>query len=145
MHSGIDIPGPLGTPIRASASGIVRFAGLAGGYGNMIEIDHGDGLETRYGHLSRILVSPGMTIGQGQVLGLMGSTGRSTGSHLHFEVRRDGHPADPLAYLTGRSVTVAATDIQADYALGPMSANAPHISNFAKRRAQADAVVGAGE
>lgn len=99
MHSGIDIPGRLGTPIHASAGGVVRFSGRAGGYGEMIEIDHGNGMSTRYAHLSRLLVAPGVPVARGEVIALMGSTGRSTGSHLHFEVRMNGRAANPLGYL----------------------------------------------
>src|SRR3546814_16364619 len=87
MHAGVDIPGPIGTPIYATADGIVERAGRAGGYGNLVEIDHGKGIETRYGHLSKILVKPNQRVKRGQGVALMGSTGRSTGRHLHYEVR----------------------------------------------------------
>lgn len=97
MHSGIDIPGALGTSVMATGPGVVAFVGWAGGYGNLIVIDHGNGLRTRYGHLLRPLVSPGETVGTGSVIGLMGSTGRSTGSHLHYEIRVDGAAMNPLA------------------------------------------------
>ena len=99
MHSGVDIPGPLGTPVYATADGIVDRAGRAGGYGNLIEINHGRGIETRYGHLSKIMVSDHQRVHRGDVIGLMGSTGRSTGSHLHYEVRIDGHAVNPEPYL----------------------------------------------
>ena len=90
MHAGIDLAGPLGTPIYATADGVVAEAGYnSGGYGNLIKINHGRGIETRYGHMSAILVSPGQRIARGQQIGRMGSTGRSTGSHLHYEVRID--------------------------------------------------------
>lgn len=99
MHEGIDIPGPLGSPVRAAEAGTIRFAGTAGGYGNMVEIAHPDGLATRYGHLSRMLVRPGEQVAQGEVIALMGSTGRSTGSHLHYEVRVDGRAVNPIPFL----------------------------------------------
>ncbi|PTS78647.1 M23 family peptidase [Sphingomonas sp. HMWF008] len=99
MHRGIDLAGPAGTPILAAAAGVIRFAGPRGGYGNFIEIAHPDGSLTRYGHLGRLLVSTGATVDQGSILGLMGSTGRSTGSHLHFEYLLGGVAVDPLSYL----------------------------------------------
>ena len=99
MHAGIDFRAPTGTEIRSTGAGKVVTAGFSGGYGNMVEIDHGLGLTTRYGHMSRILVSEGDEIDPGQVLGLSGSTGRSTGPHLHYEVRRNGDPVDPMRFL----------------------------------------------
>jgi murein DD-endopeptidase MepM/ murein hydrolase activator NlpD len=99
MHAGVDMPGPIGTQIFATADGIVGRAGRAGGYGNLIELDHGRGVQTRYGHLSAILVQPGARIKRGQLIGLMGSTGRSTGSHLHYEVRIDGRAVNPIPFL----------------------------------------------
>ncbi len=99
MHAGVDIPGPLGTPVYATADGVINRAERAGGYGNLIEINHGKGIETRYGHLSKILVAPNSRVSRGQLIGLMGSTGRSTGSHLHYEVRIDGHAVNPAPYL----------------------------------------------
>lgn len=99
MHAGIDFRAPTGTEIRSTGAGKVVTAGFSGGYGNMVEIDHGFGLSTRYGHMSRILVSEGDTIEPGQILGLSGSTGRSTGPHLHYEVRRNGDPVDPMRFL----------------------------------------------
>jgi murein DD-endopeptidase MepM/ murein hydrolase activator NlpD len=99
MHAGVDMPGPIGTQIFATADGIVGRAGRVGGYGNLIELDHGRGVQTRYGHLSAILVQPGTRIKRGQLIGLMGSTGRSTGSHLHYEVRIDGRAINPIPFL----------------------------------------------
>jgi murein DD-endopeptidase MepM/ murein hydrolase activator NlpD len=99
MHAGVDIPGPVGTPIYATADGIVGRSGWVGGYGNLVELEHGRGLQTRYGHLSKLLVAPGTRVTRGQVIGLMGSTGRSTGSHLHYEVRMDGRAVNPVPYL----------------------------------------------
>ncbi len=99
MHSGVDIPGPYGTPIYATADGIVGRTGRVGGYGNLIELEHGKGIQTRYGHLSSILVAPGKAIRRGELIGLMGSTGRSTGNHLHYEVRLDGRAVNPTPFL----------------------------------------------
>lgn len=107
-HAGIDLPGPSGARIFATGAGIVRFAGWAKGYGNMIEVDHPAGVRTRFGHLARILVSPGMRVGQGQIIGAMGSTGRSTGTHLHYEVRVSGRAVDPFGYL-GQTATTYET------------------------------------
>jgi murein DD-endopeptidase MepM/ murein hydrolase activator NlpD len=99
MHAGVDIPGAMGTPIYATADGVVSHAGRQGGYGNLVEINHGRGLETRYGHLSKILVADNTRVKRGQIIGLMGSTGRSTGSHLHYEVRVDGRAVNPIPFL----------------------------------------------
>ena len=105
MHSGIDLAGPVGTPIYAAADAVVGHAGVRGGYGNLIELDHGAGIATRYGHLSQIKVAPGERVRRGQLIGLMGSTGRSTGSHLHYEVRIDGRAVNPLPFLqTGQAM-----------------------------------------
>ncbi|MCT7955623.1 peptidoglycan DD-metalloendopeptidase family protein [Laspinema palackyanum] len=103
MHKGIDIAGPIGTPIMAAGTGIVTFAGWnSGGYGNLVEIEHPDGSLTRYAHNHRILVSAGQSVIQGQLIAEMGSTGNSTGPHLHFELYPPGtDAADPLAYLPG--------------------------------------------
>jgi murein DD-endopeptidase MepM/ murein hydrolase activator NlpD len=95
-HDGIDIAAPRGTPIGAAAAGTVVFAGRKGGYGNMVEIEHADGRRTRYGHADRIMVSPGDQVGDGQTIATVGSTGRSTGPHLHFEVNEKGNSVDPL-------------------------------------------------
>ena len=100
MHKGIDIAGPIGTPINSAAGGVVVFAGWQGGYGNLVEIKHADGTTTRYGHNSRLMVSVGQTVAQGQQVSEMGSTGHSTGSHLHFEIRPGGADAvNPIAHL----------------------------------------------
>jgi len=107
MHAGIDLAAPMGTPIYATADGVVDRAEWSGGYGNMVEIDHGKGLQTRFGHLSRILVHPGERVVRGQEIALMGSTGRSTGSHLHYEVRMDGRAVNPVPYLDSAELAVA--------------------------------------
>ncbi|MGA9760825.1 MAG: peptidoglycan DD-metalloendopeptidase family protein [Gaiellaceae bacterium] len=100
MHEGIDIGAPQGTPIYAAAGGTVNYAGWEGGYGNLTLIDHGNGLATAYGHQSQFAVSNGQTVSQGQLIGYVGSTGHSTGPHVHFEVRVNGVPNDPLRYLS---------------------------------------------
>jgi murein DD-endopeptidase MepM/ murein hydrolase activator NlpD len=97
MHTGLDIGGAYGQPIRAAAAGEVFFASLKGGYGKCIIILHGGGMSTLYGHCSQIVVVPGQRVRQGQLIGRVGSTGRSTGPHLHFEVRRNGVPINPLS------------------------------------------------
>lgn len=102
-HRGLDIVAPAGTPIFASEDGVVSIAGTTGGYGRMIQITHRAGIQTRYGHLSRILVRPGEPIRRGALIGLVGSSGRSTGYHLHYEVRIDGQPLDPARPLPAPS------------------------------------------
>jgi murein DD-endopeptidase MepM/ murein hydrolase activator NlpD len=99
LHPGIDLVQAYGSEIRATAAGRVVHAGPMGGYGNMVEVDHGNGLATRYGHMSEVLVSEGEEVRAGAVLGRIGSTGRSTGPHLHYEVRVDGEPVDPDRFL----------------------------------------------
>ena len=100
MHEGIDIAAATGTPIRAAAAGTVIYAGWLGGYGNLTVIDHGGGVATAYGHQSSLAAGSGAFVAQGQVIGYVGSTGHSTGPHLHFEVRVNGVPQDPLGYLS---------------------------------------------
>jgi septal ring factor EnvC (AmiA/AmiB activator) len=99
MHTGLDFRGELGEPIHVTAAGTVTNAGWSGGYGKMVEVDHGNGLATRYGHLSEIDVTVGQTVRIGQVIGKLGSTGRSTGPHLHYETRVDGEAVDPIKFL----------------------------------------------
>lgn len=99
MHPGVDVSAVEGTPILAAASGVVRRAGVRGGYGNAIEVDHGEGLSTLYGHASQLLVQEGERVEKGQAIARVGSTGRSTGPHLHFEVRVGGSPTDPVQAL----------------------------------------------
>jgi murein DD-endopeptidase MepM/ murein hydrolase activator NlpD len=97
MHEGIDISAGCGTPIRAAASGTIIFSGYMGGYGNLVVVDHGNGLSTAYAHQSAIYASGGVS--QGQTIGAVGTTGSSTGCHLHFEVRVNGGAVDPMGYL----------------------------------------------
>ncbi|WP_454692457.1 M23 family metallopeptidase [Achromobacter aloeverae] len=99
MHEGVDFPAPRGTPIMAAAGGVVVEAGPESGYGNLLEIDHGDGLSTRYAHASELLVKKGDVVQRGQIVARVGSTGRSTGAHLHFEVRLAGQPLDPKLFI----------------------------------------------
>ena len=99
LHTGVDLLQPFGSEIHATGAGRVTHAGPEGGYGEMVEIDHGFGLTTRYGHLSDVAVAEGEDVKQGDVLGRLGSTGRSTGPHLHYEVRVDGEPVDPERFL----------------------------------------------
>ncbi len=99
MHSGLDFAGPQGTPIAAASKGRVSFVGRRSGYGNTVEIDHGGGLMTRYAHLSAFKVQAGQQVEAGTAIAAMGSTGRSTGSHLHFEVRIDGRAVNPRPFL----------------------------------------------
>jgi murein DD-endopeptidase MepM/ murein hydrolase activator NlpD len=99
MHEGIDLGAAYGSPIAAVAAGVVIYAGWEGGYGNLVVIDHGGGIATAYGHQSSIAVSLGQSVSQGETLGYVGSTGHSTGPHLHFEVRVNGQAVDPLGYL----------------------------------------------
>jgi murein DD-endopeptidase MepM/ murein hydrolase activator NlpD len=99
MHPGMDMAAPTGTPVYATADGMVSRAERAGGYGNLVQLEHGKGLETRYGHLSQILVHDGQRVHRGDLIALVGSTGRSTGSHLHYEVRIDGRAVNPMPFL----------------------------------------------
>lgn len=99
LHSGMDFRAPLGMPAKVTAAGVVVRAGWAGGYGRMVEIDHGQGFSTRYGHLSKISVVVGQKLKAGDVIGQTGSSGRSTGPHLHYEVRHNGEALDPLRFI----------------------------------------------
>ncbi len=108
MHAGIDLSGPIGTPIHATADGVITDAGYnSGGYGNLVKIDHGRGIETRYGHLASIAIQPGQHITRGTLIGRMGSTGRSTGSHLHYEVRIDGRAVNPIPLMKSADYVIA--------------------------------------
>jgi murein DD-endopeptidase MepM/ murein hydrolase activator NlpD len=113
-HDGVDVGAPEGAPIRATADGVVRSAGPRGGYGYAVEIDHGNGLTTLYGHASELLVEAGQTVQAGQEIARVGSTGRSTGPHLHFEVRVGGRAVDPA-----RVLKIYASRAEADLRSGP--------------------------
>ncbi|MBV9905884.1 MAG: M23 family metallopeptidase, partial [Alphaproteobacteria bacterium] len=105
FHPGIDFAGPWGSILKATAPGTVVYAGPRGGYGNMVEIDHGFGIHTRYGHMSSILVSVGSKVGKGSPIGKLGSTGRSTGPHVHYEVWYDDVVRNPRTFIeAGRHV-----------------------------------------
>lgn len=99
LHAGVDIASPWGTAVRAPADGVVSYAGYYGGYGNLVAIDHGYGLTTRFAHNSRLLVHPGQQVHRWDVISVVGSTGHSTGSHVHYEVRMHGIPVDPRNYI----------------------------------------------
>ena len=103
MHAGIDLAGPVGTPIYATADGTVGRSRWVSGYGNLVELEHGRGIQTRYGHLSKSLVAEGAKVKRGDMIALMGSTGRSTGSHLHYEVRIDGKAVNPIPFMQSSS------------------------------------------
>ncbi len=118
MHQGVDMAGAHGEPIYAAAAGTISKAGVMSGYGNLVEVSHGKGLDTRYGHLSKILVRPGEFVRQGQLIGRMGSTGRSTGTHLHYEIRVDGRAVNPKPFLDASAYVLAAQD-GADTSFGP--------------------------
>lgn len=96
LHAGVDLAASRGTPIYATGSGTVRYAGWRGGYGLLVVVDHGDGVETRYAHMSQLGTSVGRKVRQGDMLGRVGSTGRSTGNHLHYETRVNGKPVNPV-------------------------------------------------
>ena len=99
LHQGMDIANSMGTPVVATADGEVVQSGASGGYGNVVQIDHGDGISTIYGHNSRIIVNVGQSVRKGQVISYVGSTGISTGPHVHYEVRVNGTAVDPISFL----------------------------------------------
>lgn len=109
-HTGVDISAPMGTPVKATADGVIVSAGWNSGYGRCVIIDHGNGYQTWYGHLSKIDVMEGAEIRQGETLGLVGMTGRATGPHLHYEVRIHSTPVNPYRYLAHASVVRAVSD-----------------------------------
>lgn len=110
MHKGVDLAAPTGTPVYATANGIVTLARSGRGYGLYIKIDHGADLETRYAHLSRIAVAVGEQVNKGEVIGYVGSTGWSTGPHLHYEVRVDGVAVNPIPYMKGTQAQFASAN-----------------------------------
>lgn len=117
LHTGLDFPADVGTPIVAAAGGVVRTVEVHSAYGNMLEIDHGNGLVTRYAHTSAILVKPGDFVKRGQTVAKVGTTGRSTGPHLHFEVMLDGVMQDPAKFLAGKVLP----------GMGPLAARRPAV------------------
>jgi murein DD-endopeptidase MepM/ murein hydrolase activator NlpD len=104
FHSGVDLSAPIGTPVRATADGVVVFAQMDGGYGRLIGVDHGGGTVTYYGHLSKFFVTVGQEVRRGEKIGAVGNTGRVTAPHLHYEVRVNGTPMNPYRYLANASV-----------------------------------------
>lgn len=117
FHAGLDISVPVGTSVQATADGIVMEAGFEGGYGRLVVVDHGNGLRTYYAHLSRVDVIPGMEVRRGQVLGGSGASGRATGAHLHYEVRRNGFPLNPRLYMTNSILSASGTKANRDLGL----------------------------
>jgi murein DD-endopeptidase MepM/ murein hydrolase activator NlpD len=109
FHTGVDVRAAAGTPILAAAGGVVKRAGERGGYGNAVEIDHGNGVSTLYAHARELSVQPGDTIEEGQALGFVGQTGKATGPHLHFEVRVEGKPVDPRRALNAYGIRAEVT------------------------------------
>ncbi|MCL4105266.1 UNVERIFIED_CONTAM: hypothetical protein GTU68_055397 [Idotea baltica] len=99
MHNGTDFAAPHGTDIFSTADGVITHAGWQSGYGKLIKIRHEFGIETRYAHLSNIRVKVGQRVSRGQIIGDMGNTGRSTGTHLHYEIRVNGKPMNPMTYI----------------------------------------------
>jgi murein DD-endopeptidase MepM/ murein hydrolase activator NlpD len=118
FHSGVDISGSFGEPVRATADGTVEIAAMATGYGREILINHGNGIQTLYGHLSGFAVTTGQQVNRGQIIGYVGMTGRSTGPHLHYEVRIHNTPVNPYRYLQETVQQLATTDAAADAGKG---------------------------
>ena len=112
LHTGLDFPTEVGTPVHAAAGGVVLLSEFHAEYGHLVELDHGNGLVTRYAHNSKVLVKAGDLIRRGQVISAVGTSGRSTGAHLHFEVLVDGVPQDPAKFLAGGDAALAATKPQ---------------------------------
>jgi murein DD-endopeptidase MepM/ murein hydrolase activator NlpD len=127
-HKGIDIRGPIGTPIYATADAMVGRANWVSGYGKLIELEHGNAIQTRYGHLSALNVSPGQRVRQGDLIGFMGSTGRSTGSHLHYEVRIGGEAVNPNSFLP-----VVAAPAPAPFVVATASSNITFVANVSNK------------
>ena len=114
LHSGVDFAAPAGTSVYAASAGIVVTAKMMNAYGNVVDIDHGKGVVTRYAHNSKLLVKAGDLVAKRQVIAKVGSTGRSTGAHVHFEVRVDGEPTDPIAFLSQMSSSTAVASAEPD-------------------------------
>jgi murein DD-endopeptidase MepM/ murein hydrolase activator NlpD len=108
---------PVGTPVKCPADGVVATVGWSGGYGRLLVVDHGNGVETYYAHLSRFMVLPGQEVRRGQVIALSGGTGHSTGPHLHYEVRLHGTPVNPYNFLPHIQAARAATVVHSDLGL----------------------------
>ena len=104
FHKGVDISAPTGTPIHVTADGIVRFAAMESGYGRLVVVDHGGGIETWYAHMSKYYVHTGQEVRRGELLGAVGTSGRTTAPHLHYEVHVNGQPRNPYRYLANASV-----------------------------------------
>lgn len=117
FHTGIDLAAPVGTPVHVTADGVVTTAGWSGGYGRLVIVDHGNGVETYYAHLSEFLVVPGEELRRGQVIALSGGTGRATGPHIHYEVRVAGTPVNPYKYLAKTQRSQAANPTPSDLGL----------------------------
>jgi murein DD-endopeptidase MepM/ murein hydrolase activator NlpD len=117
FHTGIDLSAPVGTPVHATADGVVGSAGWSGAYGKLVIVEHGNGLDTYYAHLSQFLVLPGEEVHRGQVIGLSGDTGRATGPHVHYEVRFHGTPVNPYRYLDRPETAQAAKPMHSDLGL----------------------------
>ena len=125
LHTGLDFPGDVGAPIMAAAGGVVRSADFHSAYGNLLEIDHGNGLTTRYAHASKILVKAGDLVKRGQVVAQVGTTGRSTGPHLHFEVMVEGVLQNPAKFLAGKAPVGVRTAVAPAVRAGPAPAVSP--------------------
>jgi len=138
LHTGLDYPADVGTPILAAAGGVVVNTEIHPGYGNLVEVDHGNGLVTRYAHASKVLVKTGDLVKRGQNVALVGNTGRSTGPHLHFEVLVDGVPQNPARFLAGRG-QVPGTQASADRPRRPKSASNAASAAAAPSPAASDA------
>ncbi len=142
FHNGADFRGKHGTPVVAAGNGVVIFSGEQNGYGNVVFIDHGGGVVTRYAHLSRILIKENAVITAGQQLGRVGSTGRSTGPHLHFEIRLDGRPVDPTIAMTVAELErespiagqLAAFALSPDLQADPKAKRAPDKTDKAEKK-----------
>jgi murein DD-endopeptidase MepM/ murein hydrolase activator NlpD len=135
-HKGVDIRGPIGTPIYATADAMVGRANWVSGYGKLIELEHGNAIQTRYGHLSALNVVPGQRVRQGDLIGFMGSTGRSTGSHLHYEVRIGGEAVNPNGFLPVDAKPVV---VAAPAAVATAPSNITFVSNVSNQLPAASA------
>jgi murein DD-endopeptidase MepM/ murein hydrolase activator NlpD len=113
-HKGVDLAGPIGTPVHATADGVVSRADWFSGYGLYVALEHGGDIESRYGHMSRLNVAAGQQVRKGDIIGFVGSTGRSTGPHLHYEVRIAGQAVNPIPYMQSGEVRVALANDNAD-------------------------------